>query len=463
MSERQLQDVANRRSRQCKNTDAEPLPLGTGLQELIELSLRDQILELEEKIFFGNLGKLKVNKREDWVAAITNKDYNMDTDSIIWGEGDKLDKDAIGEAENKTVLQLAAAIVQVGQMIPDHDKYLKQPLGEDEKEKKKRLKKEEDARKKKEEAASAAEDDKVDDEDDDDDDDEVKVVMTPYKRWEKSLMSSTTLGQLFLHLTTLDNSIVWSKSILNTKCKVCRRKTDPDKMLICDNCDNGYHMYCLKPKLKTIPEGDWFCPECKPKQRTRSPKKKVRKSFSFHEAESDEEDEETSSKRKSAASNKPKKRIIESEDDGEERKETPPKKKSSGGRRKIIESESDADEESEDEEQTNTKKRGLANLLGKRGAAKKAESKMKGLDNSFKENDEEEDDRKSRRGTRGRTKTQEDKENSNKRGRNLNESFELNVGALEQVVKGENLHLILKIIISIRSSHLPLIQSITNF
>ena len=82
MSERQLQDVANRRSRQCKNTDAEPLPLGTGLQELIELSLRDQILELEEKIFFGNLGKLKVNKREDWVAAITNKDYNMDTDSI---------------------------------------------------------------------------------------------------------------------------------------------------------------------------------------------------------------------------------------------------------------------------------------------------------------------------------------------------------------------------------------------
>merc|ERR1712227_777264 len=48
---------------------------------------------------------------------------------------------------------------------------------------------------------------------------------------------------------------------------------------------------------------------------------------------------------------------------------------------------------------------------------------------------EEEDDRKSRRGTRGRTKTQEDKENSNKRGRNLNESFELNVGALEQVVK----------------------------
>merc|ERR1719300_2249436 len=235
------------------------------------------------------------------------------------------------------------AIIQVGQMISEQERYLKQPLGEDEKEKKKRLKKEEEARKKKEETQ----------EDDDMEEDEVeaKVVMTPYRKWEKSLMACTTLGQLFIHLTTLDNSIVWSKSIMNTKCKICRRKQDPDKMLLCDGCDNAYHIYCLKPKLKSIPEGDWFCPECKPKERVRSPRKKVRKSFSFHEAESDEEEEE--------------------------KKETPPKKKS-GGRRKIIESEDEA--ESEDEQpkaKGGNKKGGLANLLGKRGAAKKAENTMK--------------------------------------------------------------------------------------
>jgi len=138
------------------------------------------------------------------------------------------------------------------------------------------LKKEEEARKKKEKE----EREKEGEEDDDEDQEEevvAKVVMTPFKRWEKSLMASTTIGQLFIHLSTLDNSIVWSKSILNTKCKVCRRKTDPDMMLLCDGCDNAYHMYCLKPKLKTIPEGEWFCPECKPKQRVRSPKKKVRR------------------------------------------------------------------------------------------------------------------------------------------------------------------------------------------
>ena len=34
-------------------------------------------------------------------------------------------------------------------------------------------------------------------------------------------------------------------------------------MLMCgdgvDGCDQGFHIYCLTPKLKKIPEDDWFC------------------------------------------------------------------------------------------------------------------------------------------------------------------------------------------------------------
>jgi PHD-finger len=41
---------------------------------------------------------------------------------------------------------------------------------------------------------------------------------------------------------------------MNAKCRVCRRKTDPEKMLLCDGCDRGHHMYCLKPKLKSVPQ-----------------------------------------------------------------------------------------------------------------------------------------------------------------------------------------------------------------
>jgi hypothetical protein len=33
-------------------------------------------------------------------------------------------------------------------------------------------------------------------------------------------------------------------------------------MLICDGCDKLYHLFCLKPPLDYVPEGDWFCGEC---------------------------------------------------------------------------------------------------------------------------------------------------------------------------------------------------------
>ena len=35
-------------------------------------------------------------------------------------------------------------------------------------------------------------------------------------------------------------------------------------MLLCDKCDTGYHTFCLKPPLKRIPEGEWYCPKCEP-------------------------------------------------------------------------------------------------------------------------------------------------------------------------------------------------------
>ena len=33
-------------------------------------------------------------------------------------------------------------------------------------------------------------------------------------------------------------------------------------MLLCDNCDTGWHIYCLTPPLEDVPEGDWLCPRC---------------------------------------------------------------------------------------------------------------------------------------------------------------------------------------------------------
>ena len=74
------------------------------------------------------------------------------------------------------------------------------------------------------------------------------------ERWRDSLLTSTSLSQVFLHLAVLDGCIVWAKSFLHARCRLCRRKGDAEKMLLCDGCDRGHHMYCLKPPMKV-----WTC------------------------------------------------------------------------------------------------------------------------------------------------------------------------------------------------------------
>ena len=50
-----------------------------------------------------------------------------------------------------------------------------------------------------------------------------------------------------------------------TKCQVCGKADEADKMLLCGDemgtkgCNLGWHIFCLRPKLASIPSGDWFC------------------------------------------------------------------------------------------------------------------------------------------------------------------------------------------------------------
>lgn len=41
-------------------------------------------------------------------------------------------------------------------------------------------------------------------------------------------------------------------------CRLCGGKQDPDKQLMCDECDMAFHMYCLCPPLSSVPsEAEW--------------------------------------------------------------------------------------------------------------------------------------------------------------------------------------------------------------
>jgi len=45
-------------------------------------------------------------------------------------------------------------------------------------------------------------------------------------------------------------------------CSICGTSDNDDQLLFCDDCDRGYHMYCLSPPLITPPEGSWSCKLC---------------------------------------------------------------------------------------------------------------------------------------------------------------------------------------------------------
>lgn len=67
-------------------------------------------------------------------------------------------------------------------------------------------------------------------------------------------------------------------------CVVCNSGDDDSNMLLCDGCDDGYHIYCCTPKLKEIPDGDWFCAECRPRKRARQQEGKTQTQSSKQQA-----------------------------------------------------------------------------------------------------------------------------------------------------------------------------------
>nr|XP_021398355.1 bromodomain adjacent to zinc finger domain protein 1A isoform X2 [Lonchura striata domestica] len=246
-------------------------------EKQLELRLRDFLLDIEDRIYQGTLGAIKVTDRQAWRAALEHGRYeflndenkengiiktvNEESEEMETDDHDKfivkdrlvgLKTEAPSAASTSTstpqpvsnvVHYLASALLQIEQGI--ERRFLKAPL---------------------------------------DASDGGRSYKTVLDRWRESLLSSTSLSQVFLHLSTLDRSVIWSKSILNARCKVCRKKGDAESMVLCDGCDRGYHTYCIRPKLKAIPEGDWFCPECRPKQRSRRLSSRQRPSV-----ESDEE------------------------------------------------------------------------------------------------------------------------------------------------------------------------------
>ncbi len=66
---------------------------------------------------------------------------------------------------------------------------------------------------------------------------------------DKSTIWDHSKSRVTYHLPNLDPIIITSIWIppLDYPCQVCQRTNDADQMLLCDNYNGGYHLFCFKP------------------------------------------------------------------------------------------------------------------------------------------------------------------------------------------------------------------------
>ncbi|TVU33613.1 hypothetical protein EJB05_25438, partial [Eragrostis curvula] len=69
----------------------------------------------------------------------------------------------------------------------------------------------------------------------------------------------------------------------DVRCEACGSGEAGAELMLCDGCDCGYHIFCLRPILPRVPAGDWFCPACRSpsSKSSHSPSPKIKKPKQF--------------------------------------------------------------------------------------------------------------------------------------------------------------------------------------
>ncbi|GLJ15107.1 hypothetical protein SUGI_0246900 [Cryptomeria japonica] len=49
-------------------------------------------------------------------------------------------------------------------------------------------------------------------------------------------------------------------------CRVCFVLKDHHLSVLCNDCNDCYHIYCLDISIAELPKGDWLCPSCQEMQ-----------------------------------------------------------------------------------------------------------------------------------------------------------------------------------------------------
>ncbi|CAB3405396.1 unnamed protein product [Caenorhabditis bovis] len=195
-----------------------------------EAELRDLLLDFEEKVDQGQMGSLNATfgvDRATWrqhlresgdVSDLLNVEIKIGNEVVVTPDDAK---------QFNEVKQLALAFLQIVQCIGI--KFIRMPFAV-----------------RKEEVLRATE---------------------TFRRWQRALLECGSLSALTLFLSTLESAIQWDKSRLQGKCRQCRRKGATSELVLCHECDNCYHLACVKLARDAPTPIEWYCSACRAQSR----------------------------------------------------------------------------------------------------------------------------------------------------------------------------------------------------
>lgn len=98
---------------------------------------------------------------------------------------------------------------------------------------------------------------------------EVAEEKDPEREWCISILKESKLLALSTgNAAAMEHPGVVGDGKCNKKCKVCGTLEDSISTLICDMCEESFHMSCCNPKVVSIPMKDnWYCTTCRKKRK----------------------------------------------------------------------------------------------------------------------------------------------------------------------------------------------------
>ncbi|KAL2638896.1 hypothetical protein AAZX31_06G144800 [Glycine max] len=90
-------------------------------------------------------------------------------------------------------------------------------------------------------------------------------------------------------------AVVERETYSDLLCDQCGSGELPEELLLCDKCDKGFHMKCVRPIVVRIPIGSWLCPNCQGGKRVRPfSQKKIIDFFGIRRSSDDANDKRSS-------------------------------------------------------------------------------------------------------------------------------------------------------------------------